>query len=256
MRPFIKHYWHFKRNFNPEVWHDIYPDSYYELIWVKSGVLYIDGQEAPKLFFSGYNERKITLSGEGRVEIYGTRFFAWGLVPFIDIEVVRNKKFTSAEKVLGEDGFRVLMSLLTNANGGFYETMNDFFASKILENQSSSRVDGLPEIYLQSKGSLKVREMAKHYSLSSRQLERFIRRATGSTPRELSARIRFENVRKALVNNEHKTLSELATEYGYTDQSHLNKEFRKFTSLTPFQYKSEFDTLNAHLRSSRGWKWD
>jgi AraC-like DNA-binding protein len=255
LRQFVKTYWHFKREFSPTTSHTIYPDSYYELIWVKNGSLFIDGKQAPSLFFGGYDMDKITLTGEGKVEIYGVRFFAWGLVPFIDANITKDEKFIPADKVLTPKELRHLMNLLDSSTN-FYNQMNAFLTSKIIGRQLPTRIDDLSKLYVKSKGTFKVHEMAAHYNLSNRQLERLIQKSTGSTPKDLSARIRFEYVRKSLISNEHKTLSELASEHGYTDQPHLHKEFRRFTNLTPSQYKQEFNKLHAHLKPPQGWKWD
>jgi AraC-like DNA-binding protein len=257
LRPFVKNYWHFRREFKRNVTHVIYPDSYYELIWVKHGTLYVNGIEPPKLFFSGFNESKITLTGKGKVEIFGVRFYAWGCVPFTDMDFSDNKLFEPADKFLGASGLTSLENILQQNTSNFYETLNNFLVSMMAVRQQDKGLSNKQRDYLEKMENLgSIRELVKASGLSNRQLERHIQKSTGSTPKEVLRRIRFEKVRKALVEREYRNLSELAHEHGYSDQSHLSKEFRKFTGMTPLQFGDEFHGMYAHLKRSGKWEWD
>jgi len=81
-------------------------------------------------------------------------------------------------------------------------------------------------------GDVKVREVAASCNLSERQLERLFVERVGITPK-LYARIRrFRSVLDHLqdpVSLEPPNLANVAASYGYTDQSHLARDFRNFS---------------------------
>ena len=80
-----------------------------------------------------------------------------------------------------------------------------------------------------------VSDMADACNLSVRQLERDFKTLSGFSPRLFSKLIRFRHL---LENVPDKLLSmtDLAYEYDYYDQSHFINEFKRFTGLTPTQY--------------------
>ena len=81
-------------------------------------------------------------------------------------------------------------------------------------------------------GNVKVRELAASCNLSERQLERLFVEQVGITPK-LYARIqRFRSVLDHLQGFERPNLADIAASYGYTDQSHLARDFA--TSRTAF----------------------
>lgn len=253
---YIRSYWHFKRKFGAKTKQVIYPDSYYELIWVKQGELFINGVKTPELFFSGAGKNVITLTGRGVVEIYAVRFFAWGLTPFLNPEALGRGETISADRILKAENFAKLMHAFNNSKGSLYERLDAFFINLLLESRvGEAQLKQIVEQIEKQKGAVKVQELADYCRLSSRQLERIIKKATGSTPQDLMSRVRFENVRKALLDDKRVSLSKLAHEFGYADQSHLNKEFRRFTGMTPVEFVREFNRVHSHLKPAGGWEW-
>jgi AraC-like DNA-binding protein len=71
--------------------------------------------------------------------------------------------------------------------------------------------------------------------------ERTIQRACidtlGHGPKWLSRRIRLQEVALALVTRPSDELAAIAADLGYTDQSHLTRDFRASTGLTPDAYR-------------------
>jgi AraC-like DNA-binding protein len=81
-------------------------------------------------------------------------------------------------------------------------------------------------------GDVRVRALAASCNLSERQLERLFLERVGITPK-LYARIRrFRSVLDHLQDSEsveRLNLADVAASYGYTDQSHLARDFRNFS---------------------------
>jgi AraC-like DNA-binding protein len=87
-------------------------------------------------------------------------------------------------------------------------------------------LESLPE-------GVSISSVARHLELSERQLERRFLQRVGVTPKKYMMLHRFERAASQLANT---PLSSAAVESGYYDQSHLIREFRRFTGVTPTQY--------------------
>lgn len=86
-----------------------------------------------------------------------------------------------------------------------------------------------------AKGNVNIKNISQQACLSQRQFERKFKEMTGFTPKSFSRLVRF----KSLVNNYQKTdlsLTEIAYDFGYYDQSHFIHEFKQFTGYNPRTY--------------------
>ncbi len=95
-------------------------------------------------------------------------------------------------------------------------------------------------LILQFKGKISVSELRQRLSLTERTLERRFEKEIGVTPKVFCKIIQFQNSLAQLANEES-TLTTIAYENGFSDQSHFIRTFKKYTSLTP----SEFQHLPA-----------
>lgn len=82
-------------------------------------------------------------------------------------------------------------------------------------------------------------DLAKVCGLSVRAFERQFQAAYHSSPHDYIRGLRVRMSCTALVFS-RKSLAEVATEFGFADQSHFTKEFRKFMSETPRAYRARY----------------
>ncbi|PTT38789.1 hypothetical protein DBR28_08135 [Chryseobacterium sp. HMWF028] len=90
---------------------------------------------------------------------------------------------------------------------------------------------------LQSKGSVSSKELQHFTGYSERQLERKFEYHMGISPKKYGNIIRLHYF-LSLMNHEtdYKNMTMLSYEAGYSDQSHLIREFKNNIGLTPKQY--------------------
>jgi AraC-like DNA-binding protein len=84
-----------------------------------------------------------------------------------------------------------------------------------------------------AKGSMPVSQVAAAAHATVRTLERNFKQSSGHTVKDVSALMRFEQVRNRLWVYPDTNLAGLAHELGYTDQSHLSREFKRYSGTTP-----------------------
>ncbi len=73
-----------------------------------------------------------------------------------------------------------------------------------------------------------------------RQFRRLCQQWTGFSPKTLHRICRFRRVVEQLQAPNCPSLASLAAEIGYTDQSHLHRDFVEFGCMTPIQYRRQF----------------
>lgn len=77
-----------------------------------------------------------------------------------------------------------------------------------------------------------IDNVASRYGITSRYLQKVFRQHTGLTPKLFSKINRFQKS-LALIGNSDMSLTSIAYQSGYFDQSHFIREFRTFTGNTP-----------------------
>ncbi len=81
------------------------------------------------------------------------------------------------------------------------------------------------------RGSLDVSSLAKDSFVSTRQLERLFHEYVGVTPKKLSNLIRYQFLWRDILCEPDFDVLGAVHKYGYTDQSHLSREFKRYHSL-------------------------
>jgi AraC-like DNA-binding protein len=90
---------------------------------------------------------------------------------------------------------------------------------------------------IHSNGLLPVDELAKRSFLSTRQFERNFKTFSGFSPKLYSRIIRFQMATQN-YGASNKTLTDIAYDCGYYDQSHFIHDFKQFSGYHPKQYFS------------------
>ena len=81
------------------------------------------------------------------------------------------------------------------------------------------------------KGALDIARLAKDSFVSSRQLERICSEYIGVTPKKLSNLVRYQFLWEDVLKGGDRNISDMAFKYGYTDQAHLMREFRRYHAM-------------------------
>lgn len=91
--------------------------------------------------------------------------------------------------------------------------------------------------YIRSNPHSKVRDLTRVTGYSTRWLERLFNENLGCTPREIIRITRFNRFLSLLRRDNSSSLTTLAFECGYYDQSHLIRDFRSFSPNKPSEFQ-------------------
>jgi AraC-like DNA-binding protein len=83
---------------------------------------------------------------------------------------------------------------------------------------------------------LGTQELAAKFCISERSLSRKLHATLGTSPYELILRIRIQKAAEALIKTA-RTISQIAADHGFCDQSTFTQHFRKRVGLTPNQFR-------------------
>ncbi len=86
--------------------------------------------------------------------------------------------------------------------------------------------------------TLTLEEMAKKLNVSSRQFERVFKADTGRTPQAFARAMRLRVAAWTLLNTD-KSISAVSSDCGFSDASHMGREFRQIYAVSPSVFRRE-----------------
>lgn len=116
-------------------------------------------------------------------------------------------------------------------------TYSMFSAQKSHGDEEIRRIQTLIEGKAAEK--LVVSQLADQATMAERTFIRRFKNATGNTPSEYIQRVKVE-LAKELLENDRLAVKEICYETGYEDQSYFRNIFKKYTGLTPADYRKQF----------------
>ena len=102
---------------------------------------------------------------------------------------------------------------------------------------SNKLICAVTDMIIQSKGQMRVRDIADSACIGIRQLQRRFETSAGIGLKEYTRVIRFIHTAAALKSSPHKSILEIAFENGYYDHAHLNNDFMQIGGFLPSSLK-------------------
>jgi AraC-like DNA-binding protein len=179
-----------------------------------------------------------------------TRFHAWGAFPFLaDRSRGLNHLGTSLGQQWDDLFKKAAPAVLADDYDGAVTIVEDHMIEQLLTATIDlKKIKAAARMLQLQKGRFRISELAEHCNLSSRQLQRQFQDATGVSPKTLARAIRFEQIRKQLMFDPDQSLTTLAHDHGYTDQSHFIHDFREFAGRTPGEFAREMRAIQGIFR--------
>ncbi len=180
--------------------------------------------------------RFITNKGFG---IFGVYLYPFALPQLFSIPANElSNQMPDLATLFGADGRELEEKIIMAESNLQRVTILSSYLEKKLKNITSQQavVSVINEI-IHSKGLMPVDELAKRSFLSMRQFERNFKSFSGFSPKLYSRIIRFQMATQN-YGASHKTLTDIAYDCGYYDQSHFIHDFKQFSGYHPKQYFS------------------
>jgi len=233
----IKCFWYNRRDFGElESGFEVLPDGYAEIIFhFGSGCsISYNGslQPLPSPFMMGLLNQPVLFYTKNRLEIIGIRCFPWTVFDLLGLPS-------------GKDGLRIfehpIAQLQPTLNKWIHAGRIDEALAQVkqyfLDARSRIAIDSMlfkaGVAMREAKGTMSVSQVAAAAHATVRTLERNFSQSSGYSVKDVSILMRFEQVRNRLWLYPNSNIAGLAHELGYTDQSHLSREFKRYSGTTP-----------------------
>ena len=84
--------------------------------------------------------------------------------------------------------------------------------------------------------NLTLEDLAEHVNLNPSYFSSLFKQSTGSSFREYLNMVRIEESKRLLANTDY-SIIDISLAVGFEDQSYFSKVFKKYTGLTPKQFR-------------------
>jgi len=89
--------------------------------------------------------------------------------------------------------------------------------------------------------SLRAEKLSSHFNMSLNYLGRYFKKQTGETLQSYISNYKLRLVETRLLHSDMR-INEIAYEFNYTDESHLNRVFKKYKGMNPTEFRKMNNT--------------
>lgn len=157
----------------------------------------------------------------------------------IPVEDIFNEKIAMLQENLFEQNNQTRIELL-----------NHFFRTLIAVKPASNQfiIDHSLHFIIGNKGQFSIKQLVEYTGYTERHLERKFKECVGLNPKKFGNVVRLHHFLKLVKNkSDNSNLTTICYDAGFSDQSHLIKEFKKHTGITPKEYLYSSGKLTNNL---------
>jgi AraC-like DNA-binding protein len=163
--------------------------------------------------------RKMAFAGESRQQI----------IQLMDLIIAEQRKESSHQNIIIKNALALVLSLI---------------AKEVDQNMIKPKDEKIQAIlnyidqHITEKHLLSTQNIADIFHISKAYFNQYFSKATGSSYKKYVQEYALKLIAHQLIHRD-KTLSQLANEFGYTDESHLSNAFKAHFHQTPTAFKKE-----------------
>jgi AraC-like DNA-binding protein len=243
LRQYVKCYYVYESSVDTAFEDTVFPSGCTEIIFnlgegqwqTRNGQYYVI---TPPIEFWGQIVKPLPVKSMGRNTMLGIRFLPHAAAHFINEKAdLFNNQVVDYRDLSGNTA-KTLHDELLNTPGWNHRI--ELVEAYLLQHLSLAEkrfhkmaiVSDVMQEIVQQDFFDNIDNVASRYGITSRYLQKLFLQYTGLTPKLYSKINRFQNSLK-LVTKKDASLTSIAYECGYFDQSHFIREFKSFTGLTP-----------------------
>jgi len=257
LAPYIKCYYIYESDTNAAFEDTVFPSGCVEVIFnLGTGkwqtAVGDDFVTTPPIELWGQIIRPLPIKSIGKNTMLGIRFYPHGAAYFLNDNVGEfNNQVLNFSELYGNTVDTLYAKLLeTTTWNKRIELVEGFLLHKLSLSERKlnkvAMVNNVMNEIVQEDFFDNIENVASRYGISSRYLQKLFLQHTGLTPKLYCKINRFQNS-MLLVAKSDMSLTAIAYECGYFDQSHFIREFKSFTDSLPSGFDA--DSSSAVLAS-------
>ncbi len=237
LRDTIKCFWYNSRDFGErQSDFEIMPDGYAEIIFhfgSACSISYNGGlHPLPSPFMMGLLNQPALLTAKNRLEVIGIRCFPWAVFDLLGLPSGKDGVHIFEHAIA-----RLQSTLDKSIHAGKIDEALALVKQYFLDARSGIAMDSMlfkaGVAMRAANGAMPVSQVAAAAHTTVRTLQRKFKQSSGYSVKDVSGLMRFEQARNHLWLYPDANIAGLAQELGYTDQSHLSREFKRYSGSTP-----------------------
>ena len=206
-------------------------------------------ERLPRSILSGPHGAYFLIDTAEQASILGVAFAPGGAAPFLHMPASEVRDLlVSVEDVWGAEAHGLRERLLGAAPDDRFAILESWLLQQACGDLTQhpavthalTEFGGVPH-------TRSVSEVTDHVGLSSRRFIEVFDDEVGLTPKLYSRINRLRSVVERVARGGDVAWADLASEYGYYDQSHLTRDFREFSGVTPGDYKPLGPAIALHM---------
>lgn len=252
LKPYIRCYYTFESDTNVELNDTVFPGGHMEIIFnLGEGIWQSSVNEIfhtnPQVELWGKITQPLAVKSVGKNLMLGIRFYAHSAAYFLNEEVWEfNNQVADLRDLLGAP-VRTLQARLkeTRQLNRRIELIEEFLLGRMaLKERRADNIAMIGRIikemqqdpYADNTGNMET--IASRHNISSRYLRKLFLQYTGVTPKLYNKINRFQQS-LLLITENRSSLTSIAYDCGYFDQSHFIRDFKFFAGIAPSAYTPE-----------------
>ncbi|WDF63752.1 AraC family transcriptional regulator [Flavobacterium sp. KACC 22763] len=154
------------------------------------------------------------------------------------------------EDIFNQEVIELQEKLSERNNQTRIDLLNRFFKSLIASKSASNQfiINHSLNFIINNKGQFSIKQLVEYTGYTERHLERKFKECIGLNPKKFGNVVRLHHFLKLLKDKPNDAnLTTICYDAGFSDQSHLIKEFKKHTGITPTEYVYNTGKLTNNL---------
>jgi AraC-like DNA-binding protein len=259
LKPYIKCYYIYESDASIEFEDTVFPSGLMEMIFnlgegTWETLVNDKFQTTPKIELWGQIINPLPIKSKGRNTMFGIKFFPHTAAYFLKDEITVFNNLVSDLTDVFDSSVKNLHERLLETPGlkGKIEFVEKFFTKRLPVNENAShRIKEVGHILSDMEKNYSdenIEDIAIKHGISPRYLHKLVSQYTGLSPKFHNKINRFQQSLKLITDNNN-SLTSIAYDCGYFDQSHFIKDFKSFTGFTPSAYlKNKFPVNQSFLQ--------
>lgn len=238
LRDYVKHYW--LGLDNEATTYTVLPDGSVDLV-IQSD------EEVTSSMVYGTTTRRMDIQIDPENHYVGIRFKPGQSRHFINLTA---QDLTDAAE-LSQDilDFSLEEFLEKLPRSGIAKRLDTLLENHLKTQQpEETKIDNVIALIQDAKGLLRIEDAVVYSGKSRRQFERVFKETVGVSPKFFSLITRFSHATTLITHLSHSTLADIAADAGYSDQSHMNHDFKRMTGVTPKIFLRDYDAFLQYTK--------
>lgn len=168
------------------------------------------------------------------ISCFAVRFYFWGAHLFLDLDYGEIKNQSLPLNMLGREWDQLFERFFeVSSTQGRIGLMENFLLGRLNQIKLNHNLFNSFQYMLMHPGTSSIKDICDCSCISQRQMERLYQQHIGLSLKRVSNLVRYQKVWREMVTSCHFNVHDAVHRFGYTDQAHLLKEFKRFHGVTP-----------------------